>query len=1250
MKIKRFILLAILLIITLVIPFIQSDIASADPSWLEGWKYRKAITIDGSVAGNQTDYQMNLLVAADIDSIPSVNVNSTTDAWGANGAPYQRQTFYAKSRYWYFYADGSGNGVFSSSIDGETWSAATTFKATIIDGAYQISVVVDDDGEYCHIVYYENKANKPLYYGRGQLDEDGTISWDTEREARAAVPNYRYADPQIILDSDGYPVVGYGLYHSTNLNDGKVYAAKSSTKDGTWSEEFNQQINSTIWAGGDPVCWPSLVRLSSGKIYATGTANGYVVEGRLYNGSSWGDVEDLTETNTGSATTCLTADSSDNVYLTFTGGGNWLVKRTYSTGIWGSAESIENVSDGQITSAMYGDEVYIFGERHVDSDYVLCYIKRSADGSYSTTRVLEIFSPQYVVASNCGGISDTVYNGCFIHNTNLGTGSPYSPTITFIPLYNCEGHAQSDFADIRFTSDDGETLLPYWIEDKSDDEYAKIWIKIDDIPESPDSGSIYIYYENSGASTTSNIKNTAIIGDDFEDDSFDTDLWQNVAGCTESGSTLKITQLSDVRGELRSVDTYAVGYRAVAKFKSSLAAGSIGAAINGFDDYSDRIHFFSYSTSWRFNTEDEGSYSYHEFGTYDSLYHDIEYKLYTGHAILYFDGEIIVDKTADIPDEEMKLWSFSTSTNDEYIEIDYWFVGKYVTPEPTWGEIGAEEGRVLWGIYVDGVLKDSTPFPSGGGYIIDEDFTTYTEVDPGSDITVTAPRITFTNLYASQDFYVIKDMGEDYFDGNFEHDFTIYVDSQDDESYYFAWGLSNAENTLPDIDTAEGDYLGVSVGGEVPTDLAFEMYECNDGDLTSWYGAPYGLEIEEDTLYYCTVIRNEGDGTYGTLYLYVYTDESRETLLDDLYVTLTEKQDFRYIYGISDGYTSGVDYATGYIEDFCLHLPSGGGYIVDNDSDWDFCQNDSVMYLEYQEITVDGEQRQYIEWEYDAVFHDTSGYNNDATPSFRTESSDADVSAEFINFRAVSEATAPAYAVDAAPEFITGNITADSSFSSGGVTPGTRPGDSLVDTAATAAGVPNIWLWGILGMVTIALSGLLISYMERKHGSGGGTLLLRFGVQIAILGILTTFGIFDFWMVVIYAIIAIAIMMASKQHDFNMSLSQLNLIGFLAMTWVGLTMINQIQEGYLITSAETAHLNQLMFTQEFTLLDTFHLPIMNFEFFSVGIPSLLQWDYGFFGGNAQIIQYMLYSLTAVVSMIVLLIIVGTVTSFFARST
>ena len=137
-------------------------------------------------------------------------------------------------------------------------------------------------------------------------------------------------------------------------------------------------------------------------------------------------------------------------------------------------------------------------------------------------------------------------------------------------------------------------------------------------------------------------------------------------------------------------------------------------------------------------------------------------------------------------------------------------------------------------------------------------------------------------------------------------------------------------------------------------------------------------------------------------------------------------------------------------------------------------------------------------------------------------------------------------------------------------------------------------------------------------------------------------------MLVLYLFIAIAVAMASRHIEWGGNITQLNLIGFLAMAWVGLTTINRILEGQFITASETSFLNTLMFTQEFQLFGVFKVPVLNFQFFTQGIPMLLKWDYSFFQGNAQLIQYLLYSLTAVMSFIVFTFIIGLLYNYFSR--
>lgn len=108
------------------------------------------------------------------------------------------------------------------------------------------------------------------------------------------------------------------------------------------------------------------------------------------------------------------------------------------------------------------------------------------------------------------------------------------------------------------------------------------------------------------------------------------------------------------------------------------------------------------------------------------------------------------------------------------------------------------------------------------------------------------------------------------------------------------------------------------------------------------------------------------------------------------------------------------------------------------------------------------------------------------------------------------------------------------------------------------------------------------------------------------------------------------------------------LIGFLAFCFVGMTMLNRILEGAFITASDVGIINTLTITHNQSIFGLFNVPVINTDFFFIGIPRLVKWDYGFFGGNAALFQYFLYSLTFALSFLIFIIIIGLVAQYFAR--
>lgn len=108
-----------------------------------------------------------------------------------------------------------------------------------------------------------------------------------------------------------------------------------------------------------------------------------------------------------------------------------------------------------------------------------------------------------------------------------------------------DGKGLPTFGDIRFTADDGTSLLGYWLEDISGTApglTATFWVKVKANLDSAQ--SIYIYYGNNNVLTSSNGKATFDFFDDFEKPFFPTSN-----GVLENASTFQITPTYDGSGQ-----------------------------------------------------------------------------------------------------------------------------------------------------------------------------------------------------------------------------------------------------------------------------------------------------------------------------------------------------------------------------------------------------------------------------------------------------------------------------------------------------------------------------------------------------------------------------------------------------------------------------------------------------------------------------------------------------------------------------
>lgn len=99
---------------------------------------------------------------------------------------------------------------------------------------------------------------------------------------------------------------------------------------------------------------------------------------------------------------------------------------------------------------------------------------------------------------------------------------------------------QSDFDDLRFTSNDGQTAVPFWIERFTASSEAQVWVRVPTLPASAQA-VVYMYYGSTTAALASNGAATFDVFDDYEDNNIteysgDTGLFTTVTSPVYGGT------------------------------------------------------------------------------------------------------------------------------------------------------------------------------------------------------------------------------------------------------------------------------------------------------------------------------------------------------------------------------------------------------------------------------------------------------------------------------------------------------------------------------------------------------------------------------------------------------------------------------------------------------------------------------------------------------------------------------------------
>jgi hypothetical protein len=273
-------------------------------------------------------------------------------------------------------------------------------------------------------------------------------------------------------------------------------------------------------------------------------------------------------------------------------------------------------------------------------------------------------------------------------------------------------HCQPDFDDIRFTDNDGVTELDYWIQEKTDSDYAMFWVEVADNLNSSDA-TIYLYYGNTAVSTTSN--GTETFPDGFDDFEGDLSFWDYM---DDSGGSVALSTDTSCEGDysvkydltisgddiaLRHFLTWDTNFAIGFSVKIMQTTGRVAACpVAWLYPENEVVHVVAWEDGY-FKYKDPSEFEMTSIMAYsaDQWYH-IEARVTQGSA----DFDLVIDGAEVVSSGGYEIASSAIierrGVNSDGITLgmnnaegvcyfDGVYIRKYVAPEPAHGIWGAEE-------------------------------------------------------------------------------------------------------------------------------------------------------------------------------------------------------------------------------------------------------------------------------------------------------------------------------------------------------------------------------------------------------------------------------------------------------------------------------------------------------------------------------------------------------------------------------
>jgi len=631
--------------------------------WLEGWAYRKRITIQNNVAQDITDYQINFTLyygsGSDSGFIIHLNNHSRTDFGDirfalANGTLLN---------YWV-----------EEKVDSDY--AFVWVRIPKIPASGTIDVYL----------YYGNPNATSVSNGEATFllfdDFDGT-----------ALDTSKWIDYSRSLDlaiENGYL---------------RIYGTRSVS-------EYNYIASVNTYPRGIAIMYRAMLYSYSGTVY------------RIYLSRYQQDAENVTSqytegcwATTDDAWRLRAYDGATSYTQTLSG--------SYSTGVWYRFELIILQNGARYVTkdgVLELTETYPVGDNHIllgssgtsgsseDSRFDWVAVRKYVEPAPSIAgigseeaRAAWLLGWGYrksheILGSVAGNVTNYQVKIVAHYGSGIDSGEDFY----------CNGHCNPDFSDIRFTASDGVTLLSYWMEEKYDGDNATFWVKVPYIPASPDKTVIYVYYGKDDAEYAGSGKDTFLEFYDFStDESTNWAVYSGTVTWDIANGVLKATYQGT---ESRAIATINVAYGAGVAIRTKMKAVNWDSDDNGMgltvmlqdssNFYYPRLHYVR--NQLEFKKAVAGTYTTvtnTSFVVMNDVWYLFEVQVISESHIRVVADSVELDVTSGL-----EAWSSgypgiytfnSYKDADAYVLYDWWLIRKYVDPEPSHGGWGAEETPIF---------------------------------------------------------------------------------------------------------------------------------------------------------------------------------------------------------------------------------------------------------------------------------------------------------------------------------------------------------------------------------------------------------------------------------------------------------------------------------------------------------------------------------------------------------------------------